>query len=163
MTERRPLGVGFETWVDRQIREAAERGAFDGLPGAGKPLPGEGEPYEEMWWIRQKLRSEGLSMPLPGTLALRRKAEEARAAAAEARSEDEVRRIIEEINEEIVEGNRKALSGPPLNLMPFDVEEAVRDWRDRHPVREEPSEPPPAPARRGRGPFGLFGLFRRGG
>ncbi|MET9066525.1 DUF1992 domain-containing protein [Streptosporangium sandarakinum] len=160
MTERKPLGVNFETWVDRQIREAAERGAFDDLPGAGKPLPGEGEPYEEMWWIKQKLHSEGLPFPLPGTLALRKKAEEARAAAAEARSEDEVRRIIGEINEEIVEGHRKALSGPPLTLMPFDVEEAVRDWRDRHPAREETAGPEPAPPP---GRRRLFGRFRRRG
>jgi hypothetical protein len=29
----------FETWADRQIREAEERGEFDDLPGKGKPIP----------------------------------------------------------------------------------------------------------------------------
>mgnify|MGYP001616329475 FL=1 len=28
----------FENWIDRQIREAMERGAFDHLPGAGQPI-----------------------------------------------------------------------------------------------------------------------------
>ena len=39
MSERKPRGVSFESWVERQVREARERGAFDDLPGAGKPLP----------------------------------------------------------------------------------------------------------------------------
>ena len=36
-----------------------------------------------------------------------------------------------DINAKIVEGNRKAASGPPLNLMPFDVERVVGAWRER--------------------------------
>ena len=38
MTERKPFGVSWETWIDRQIREGMERGEFDGLPGHGKPI-----------------------------------------------------------------------------------------------------------------------------
>ena len=38
MTDRKPPGVGFQTWVERQIREAMERGEFDNLPGKGKPI-----------------------------------------------------------------------------------------------------------------------------
>lgn len=30
----------YESVVDRQIRQARERGEFDNLPGMGKPLPG---------------------------------------------------------------------------------------------------------------------------
>ncbi len=37
MTERKPPGTNWETWVDAQIRVAREQGAFDNLPGAGKP------------------------------------------------------------------------------------------------------------------------------
>ena len=140
MTKRKPPGVSFETWVDRQIREAVERGAFDNLPGAGKPLSGLDEADDEYWWIKRKLREENLSLPLPGTLALRKEAEQALEAAANAPSEDEVRRIIEDINAKIVEGHRKAMSGPPLTLMPYDVEEILNEWRERHPP------PPPAPA-----------------
>ncbi|SEM96697.1 DUF1992 domain-containing protein [Nonomuraea pusilla] len=131
MTERKPGGMPFESWVDRQIREAMERGEFDDLPGAGKPLPGLDRPHDELWWVRQKLESEGLSMPLPPTLALRRDAEEALAEARGARTEAEARRIVEEINGRIREAIRTGLSGPPLNLAPFDVERVVAEWRDR--------------------------------
>lgn len=40
MTERKPLGVSFESWIDKQIREATERGEFQNLPGAGSLFPG---------------------------------------------------------------------------------------------------------------------------
>jgi hypothetical protein len=131
MTERKPPGIGFETWVERQIREATERGEFANLPGAGKPIPDLDKPHDELWWIRRKLRREDLSY-LPPTIVLRKQAEDALAAAAQASSEDQVRRIVAEINTKIVEGNRKAASGPPLNLAPFDVERVVRAWRQRH-------------------------------
>ena len=130
MTERKPPGVGFETWVERQLREAAERGAFDDLPGAGKPIPDLDKPHDELWWVKQKLRRENFSY-LPPTIALRRQAEEALEAAAQAGSEDEVRRIVAGINARIIEGNRKAASGPPLNLAPFDVERVVGGGRAR--------------------------------
>lgn len=131
MTERKPLGMPFETWVDRQIREAEERGEFDDLPGKGKPIPDLDKVGDELWWVKQKLRGEGLSMPLPPTLALRKEAEESLEAAVKARSEGEVRLIINEINDRIREAIRTGLSGPPLNLMPFDVERVVSEWRAR--------------------------------
>jgi Domain of unknown function (DUF1992) len=130
MTDRKPPGVSFETWVERRIREATERGEFDNLPGAGKPIPDLDKPHDELWWVREKLRREDFAY-LPPTIALRKEAEEALKAAAEAASEAEVRRIVADINAKIVEGNRKAASGPPLNLTPFDVERVLRDWRRR--------------------------------
>ena len=134
MTERKPPGVGFGTWVERQIREATERGAFDNLPGAGKPIPDLDKPHDELWWVRQKLRREDLAY-LPATMALRKEAEDALEAAKRAPSEAEARRIVADINARIVEGNRKATSGPPLNLMPFDAERVVSAWRRRADAR----------------------------
>jgi hypothetical protein len=130
MTERKPPGVGFGTWVERQIREAAERGEFDNLPGAGKPIADLDKPHDELWWVKDKLRREHLSY-LPPTIALRKEAEDALAAAYRAGSEEQVRRILVDINRKITEGNRKAAEGPPLNLMPFDTERVVRTWRER--------------------------------
>jgi hypothetical protein len=129
MTERKPPGIDFETWVDRQIREAQERGAFEDLPGAGKPLPGAEAPYDENWWLKRKLRDEGVSH-LPASLALRKEAEEARKAASRAGSEQEVRRIVGAVNDKIREAIRRPLSGPPLNLVPYDVERVVAEWRE---------------------------------
>jgi hypothetical protein len=128
MTERKPPGIDFETWVERRIREATERGEFDNLPGSGKPIPDLDKPHDEQWWIRQKLRREDFAY-LPPTIALRKEAEDALAAAAEAGSEAEARRIVADINAKIREGNRKAASGPPLNLAAFDADRVVRDWR----------------------------------
>jgi hypothetical protein len=130
MTERKPPGIGFGTWIERQVREAAERGEFDNLPGAGKPIADLDQPHDELWWVKQKLRRENLSY-LPPTLALRKEAEDALLAAYQARSEDQVRRVVADINRKILDGNRKAASGPPLNLVPFDVERVVRTWRER--------------------------------
>ncbi|MDT7727587.1 MAG: hypothetical protein QOI21_4163 [Actinomycetota bacterium] len=57
-----------------QIREAVDRGDFDNLPGAGKPLPGISGPREEQWWLKGYLRREGLSAEalLPPQLQLRK-------------------------------------------------------------------------------------------
>jgi hypothetical protein len=128
VTERKPPGVDFETWADRQIREAAERGEFDDLPGMGEPLPDLDKPYDDLWWVRRKMSREGLSC-LPPALALRKEAEDALAAARGARSEPEVRRIVAEVNDRIRAALRMPPPGPPLGLKPFDVEEVVRGWR----------------------------------
>lgn len=128
MTDRKPPGVGFGAWVEHKIREAAERGAFDNLPGSGKPIPDLDEPHDELWWIRRKLRDEEVAY-LPPTIALRKEAEQALAAATRAGSEAEVRSIVAAINARIADGNRKAASGPPLNLAPFDPERVVARWR----------------------------------
>lgn len=128
MTERKPPGVSFESWVDRQIHEAEQRGDFSRLPGFGKPIAGLERPYDEAWWIKQKMQREGVSM-LPPALALRKEAEDALDAASGARSAAEVRRILTEVNEKIERAIRRPPEGPPLNLKPFDVDEAVRRWR----------------------------------
>uniref|UniRef100_A0AAU3H6M1 DUF1992 domain-containing protein n=1 Tax=Streptomyces sp. NBC_01401 TaxID=2903854 RepID=A0AAU3H6M1_9ACTN len=129
MTERKPAGVSFETWVDRQIREAEERGAFADLPGAGKPIPGLEGPYDAMWWVKAKMEREGLSA-LPPSLTLRKAAEDALREASRARSEAEARRILTEMNELIREALARPPEGPPLNLRPFDIEAVVAQWHE---------------------------------
>lgn len=131
MTERKPPGVSFESWIDKQIRDAQARGEFAELPGAGKPLPGGSDTsYDELWWIKQKMAREGLSV-LPPTLALRKEAEDALTAAAAAPSEQAVRRIVEDINTKIRDMMFKPPPGPPLGMKPYDVEDVVRRWRER--------------------------------
>ncbi len=46
----------FEPLSERLIREAMEAGEFDDLPGAGAPLPGAGQPDDELWWVRAWMR-----------------------------------------------------------------------------------------------------------
>ncbi|MGW2008233.1 DnaJ family domain-containing protein [Streptomyces nigrescens] len=130
MTERKPPGVTFETWIDKQIREATERGDFAGLAGTGKPLPHLDQPYDEMWWIKEKMHREHLSY-LPPTLALRKEAEDALEAAAAAPTQAALRRILTAVNERISAALRTPLEGPPLNLVPFDIDEVARKWREQ--------------------------------
>ena len=130
MTERKPPGVSFESFVDKQIRDAEARGDFTALPGAGRPLEGDDTTYDELWWIKRKMAREGMSV-LPPTLALRKEAEDALATAAEAPSERVVRKILNEINAKIRDMMFRPPPGPPLGMKPYDVEEAVRQWRER--------------------------------
>ena len=46
--------------VERQIREAMDRGEFDNLPGAGKPIPDLDAPYDPSWWVREWVRRNRL-------------------------------------------------------------------------------------------------------
>ena len=131
MTNRKPSGLHWESWIDRQVREADERGEFKDLPGAGKPIPDLDMPHDEMWWVKRKLRDEGLSY-LPPSLALRKATSEARAAALRAPSEAEARRIIEDINETIREANRTGIRGPSLMLVPLNVDRLLQEWRTAH-------------------------------
>ncbi|MFD8745323.1 DUF1992 domain-containing protein, partial [Streptomyces sp. NPDC059616] len=112
MTERKPAGVSFESWVDKQIRESEQRGDISQLPGFGKPLDSIGAPYDENWWIKQKLQREGVSV-LPPALALRKQAEDVAESVSGARTEAEVRRMLSEVNEKIAAAIRRAAPGPP--------------------------------------------------
>jgi hypothetical protein len=74
MTERKPPAVSWESFVERQIREAQEAGEFDSLPGFGKPIPDIDEPYDENWWLKKKARQEKISLsfnPEPSATASR--------------------------------------------------------------------------------------------
>ncbi|MFF9058014.1 DUF1992 domain-containing protein [Streptomyces sp. NPDC101213] len=131
MTERKPPGVPFESWVDKQIQDAERRGEFDHLAGAGRPLDPELEgSYDELWWVRRKMAREGLSV-LPPALALRKEAEDALAAAYAAPSERAVRKILTDVNVKLRDMMFKPPPGPPLGMKPYDVEEVVRQWRER--------------------------------
>ena len=130
MTERKPPGLGFESWVEKQIREAAERGAFDDLPGAGKPLPGLNRPHDEMWWIKDKIRREGLSADalLPEPLRLRKEIERLPETVAALPTERAVRETVAELNRRVVDWLR-APSGPQVHVAPVDADEVVEMWR----------------------------------
>jgi hypothetical protein len=130
VTTRKPPGTSWESWIDRQIREAAERGEFEDLPGKGKPIPNLDKPHDENWWIRQKLRSEDLSY-LPPSLALKKEAESALVAALSAKSEIEVREIVEQINAKIIKANRLGIDGPSVSVVPYDTERVLREWQER--------------------------------
>ena len=119
----------YESWVERQIREATERGDFDNLPGAGRPLPGLNGRDDEDWWVKGFLEREKIPMPLPTSLALRKEITDLPRTLADVRSEDEVRRIVEDLNERIRDSHRRKVDGPALVHRPVDVEATVAEWR----------------------------------
>jgi hypothetical protein len=121
--------VPYESWVERQIREATERGEFDNLPGAGRPLPGLNGRDDEDWWVKGFLEREKIPMPLPTSLALRKEVAELPRTLAGIRDEAEARRIVEDLNERIRDSHRRKVDGPALVLRPVDVEAVIADWR----------------------------------
>ena len=120
-------GERIEGFVERLIREAQEAGEFDGLAGAGRPLPWRGE-RDEAWWIKEKIRRERLSA-LPDSVAIRAEAEALAAGLPALSDERVVRERLEAMNVRIRRLNATWVAGPPTTLAPFDVEEAVRRWR----------------------------------
>ena len=119
----------YESWVERQVREAIERGEFDNLPGAGRPLPGINGREDENWWVKGLLEREQLPMPLPTSLALRREVADLPQTLADVPNERAARDIIEDLNRRIRDSHRRQVDGPPIVVKPVDVEQTVTDWR----------------------------------
>ena len=129
MAERKPPGMGFESWVDQQIREATERGEFDNLPGAGEPIPGQGMPEDENWWLRAYLaREQATDAALPTPLQLRREIEQLPDNVRGLRSEDDVREVVKDLNWRVLEWLRFP-SGPQVPVRPVDEDGVVERWR----------------------------------
>ena len=128
MTDRKPPGTSWETWIDTQIRIAREQGAFDNLPGAGKPLPNLDREYDPLWWVKQLLQREQVSI-LPPSLELLRKVEKELTAIEKLQDEAAVRRRVAALNAEIAKVNATVMEGPPTRLSKLDVDKVVARWR----------------------------------
>lgn len=116
----------WESVVERRIREAQERGEFDDLPGAGKPIEGIGEPYDENWWVRNLLRRERTRLtggPAP-VAALRKEIAALPARLDRLTLESSVRDIVTDLNARILRIAAGALD-------PVDVDGVVAAWRAR--------------------------------
>ncbi|HVD20236.1 MAG TPA: DUF1992 domain-containing protein [Propionibacteriaceae bacterium] len=121
----------YESWVERQIREATERGEFDNLPGQGKPIKGLGGRDEENWWVRAYLEREQLPLPLPTSLALRKEVMELSQTLVDVPDEESVREIVRDLNHRIAASHRIRVDGPPILVRVVDVERIVAEWRRR--------------------------------
>lgn len=154
VTERKRPDVSFETWIERQIRVAQDRGDFDNLPGAGKPIPDHGN--DEMWWIKSYLEREGLSGEalLPPELQLRKEIERLPESVRTVPTEQDVRQIVADLNHRVA----ACLLAPerlPVPLHKVDVDEVLEAWRiERQRRRTQAQEAlamtprtPPAPTR----------------
>lgn len=115
-------------WVDLQVQKAIERGDFDNLPGAGKPLP----PLDDdpNWWLKKLIEREKISV-LPEALQLRKDDAELDAALDRQSSERVVRELLETFNKRVVNARRQLQGGPPVITGLRDVEAEVAAWRQR--------------------------------
>ncbi len=131
MREVTAVVAGWEAAVEAQIRAAQERGEFDNLPGAGKPIPGRDLPYDESWWIKSFLERERIpgDLLLPTPLQLRRRVERLPDEVRDLPTEESVRAMIAALNREIVDFLRTP-TGPRVVVRPVNVEETVRRWRE---------------------------------
>ena len=138
-----------QTWVDLQIRQAMDRGDFENLPGAGKPIEGLGEQHDPDWWLKQLVERERIAV-LPPSLALRKEDAELDDVLDRYRTEAEVRRHVEDFNERVIRARYSLPDGPPLVTMPRDVDATVAAWQERYAARRTaaPSRPAEQPRRR---------------
>ena len=121
----------YESWVERQIREAIERGEFDNLPGVGKPIKGLNGRDDENWWVKAYLEREQLPLPLPTSLALRKEVKALSETLADVDDEESAREIVRDLNRRIAESHRIRMDGPPIVIGLVNEELAVADWRRR--------------------------------
>lgn len=161
---RKYYGRRFDDYISEQIREAMERGEFDNLPGAGKPLQLDSDPYAgDKAMAYHMLKSQGYA-PKEIELAKEIRAEYERAearlarlrrqgaqlrsrrvppfagekrayAAAVEKAASEYERTLRDLNRKILTLN---LTAPPaLHRPPFDVEKLVREFRESCPLLTE--------------------------
>ena len=125
--------MSFETPLDRAIREATERGAFDDLPGAGKPLAFK-RPGDPDWWLKDLVEREGISGGeiVDSTVALRLEADGFPESLADLASEDAVRSVLADFNRRVAEDWRRPLTGKgsPIIARPVDAEAMLQAWRE---------------------------------
>jgi hypothetical protein len=152
MTERKPPGMSFETWVDSQIAQGLARGDFDGLAGAGKPLSRAALDETGYEWVLAKARKENLDVfgMLPPGLALKKEREDLPRRAEELPSAAAVRALGEDYNARVEAFWRRPQESrwSPVPRL-ADVEALVAEWARARPapapIVAEPLPPSKAP------------------
>ncbi|MQA34739.1 DUF1992 domain-containing protein [Modestobacter roseus] len=154
MTERKPDGMSFDTWVERQIDRARAEGAFDDLAPAGKPLPRrdrEETAYDwALAWARREDGDAGTLVAgmLPTGFGLRKEREQLPALVARQPTEAAARAVVEAHNARVDQYYRRPVEGVWVPVGMADVDAELAAWRRNRPPAPSP-EPPVAPARRG--------------
>ncbi len=121
--------------VEIQIQQAIRAGEFDGLPGAGKPIPGIDGPYDPDWWLKGLIERERITGVLPAALALRKEDAELDDTLDRESRPAEVRRIVEDFNARVIDARRQLQGGPPVITPLRDVDEQLEAWQQRRAER----------------------------
>jgi hypothetical protein len=120
--------LAWHLLAEERIRAAQADGQFDNLPGLGQPIPGIDEPHDELWWVKAKLKREGLQS-LPPALELRLDVERTLARVGNLTRESDVRREVAALNERIRKQSFGVTWGPPVDVQPLDLDEFLDQWR----------------------------------
>jgi len=150
VTTRKPSSMSFPDWVDQQIREAEAQGAFDNLPGAGKPIPGLGQPRHELAWVADYLRREHVDVAelLPPALAIAKEVEGLRERLLREPTEAAARAVIDELNTRIDAEHARPQTGPVFRVKRVAVEPTLEQWHadraelERQLAARRPARPP---------------------
>lgn len=153
---RRPGGAAAaariqqqSTWVDLQVKQAIDRGHFDDLPGAGKPIPDLDAEHDPDWWLKKLIEREQVTGVLPASVQLRKDDAELDARLDATPNEKVAREIVEEFNKRVIAARYSLPEGPPLITMPRDVDATLTAWRERlQQRRSTAASVPPQPRRR---------------
>jgi hypothetical protein len=121
------------TWVDLQVQQAIERGDFDDLPGAGKPIQLD-DTHDPNWWVKKLIERENVAI-VPVSVALRREDAELDDRLDRLQTEADVRRELKDFNERVIAARYRLPEGPPLITMPRDVDDTVAAWAERRAAR----------------------------
>jgi hypothetical protein len=121
-------------WVDLQVQKAMERGEFDNLPGAGKPLQLP-DKYDPDWWIKKLIEREQITGVAPAAILLRKEDADLDDQLDQQFGERDVRRVLEDFNRRVVEARRQLTGGPPVVTPTRDVDAEVEAWRERRAAR----------------------------
>lgn len=122
-----------QSWVDQAISQAERQGAFDNLPGSGKPLRDVDTRSDPDWWVKGLMEREKLDLgdAMPGVMQLRREKSRLPETLAAMSDEAAVRAHLEDFNERVLADRRKphAGAGSPPIVGRVEVEEMVEVWR----------------------------------
>ena len=137
-------------WVDLQVRQAMERGDFDDLPGAGKPIRGLGGTHDPQWWVKGLIEREKITGVGPAALLVRKEDAELDARLDRETTAEGVRRVVEDFNGRVVSARRQLQGGPPVITPTRDLDAEVAAWRERRAarraqqrrIRDQAAQPP---------------------
>lgn len=128
--------------VDKAIERAQREGAFDNLPGAGKPL--RVDSTDPDWWVKGLMERERLdfSEALPGPLQLRRERSGFPESLLHLGDESAVRERLEDFNARVLADRARPVVGdasPPV-VGRVDVGDMVTAWRELRAAAERAGE-----------------------
>lgn len=120
--------MGFWDIVDRQVDKGRRQGLFDNLSGHGKPITDLGQRRKDGWWADNFVKTERARIREE---ALKKRVRQLRYSLRRARNEAEVRSLVGEVNDEIIEHNRLCRDLQVEDFAEVSVDDELRHFRKR--------------------------------